>query len=196
MKMTIREKKLNSLGERRVQLRNSRFTLAFWLVTFAFCLMPPSASAQDDEPAPPPKKSITKEDRKRLDGEADLRSRTKLAVDMMTGSIDAAERLNAADNFEALFAEFGHYRGLLEYTLAFLQTQDPNENKSLNNWKRFEISLRSVTPRIESIRRELPVKYEEYVRDLEKCMRDARAKVSEALFSFTVLPSDKESGKQ
>jgi hypothetical protein len=191
-------KKGEQSDNRRVFLKMSRliFVLCFCLFTFFFVLSPSSTFAQGDEPVPPPRKSISKEERKRLDDVTDLRARTKLAIEMMNLSVDVAEKFNVASDFEAMFTEFGHYRGLLEYTLAFLQTQNPNENRSLDNYKRLEISLRSVAPRMETIRRDLPPRYEEYVRDLEKCMRDARSKVSDALFSYTVLPSDKENGKQ
>lgn len=158
------------------------------LFTFYFSLSPVSAQ-EDDDPAPPPLKLLTKEDRKRLDGVIDPKDRTKLVVEMMRSRIDAAEKRNTANDFDGLFRELGYFRALLEYSLAFLEKQDVNENKALDNYKRFELSLRAVLPRIETIRRELPLRYEGYVRDLAAFIREARSKAIEPLFDDTVLPA-------
>lgn len=160
----------------------SLFTISCSLIT---------VSAQDDDLAPPPLKLITKEDRKRLDSVPDLKERTKLAVDMMRLRIDAAERRNTANDFDGIFRELGYFRAVLDYSLAFLEKQDLNENKSLDNYKRLELSLRAVLPRIETIRRELPLRYEEYVRDLITYIREARNKAIEPMFDDTVLPEEK-----
>ena len=170
--------------------RYSRIVFCFSLFTIHFSLFT-AVSAQDDEPAPPPLKNITKEDRKRLDSVIDLKNRTKLATDMMRSRIDAAEKRNTANDFDGIFRELGYFRGLLDYSLAFLEKQDLGENKSLDNYKRFELSLRAVLPRIETIRRELPLRYEEYVRELITYIREARNKAIEPLFDDTVLPEEK-----
>jgi hypothetical protein len=47
--------------------------------------------------------------------------------------------------------------------------------------------LRSYTPRLELIRRDLPIKYEYYVRVLIKVLREARARAIDPLFDDTVL---------
>lgn len=161
-------------------------------VIFVLLLMPQSISAQDDdELAPPPLKLLAKEDRTRLEAEVDTRSKTKLAVEMMSSRIDKAKKVNAANDFDGVFRELGFFRALVDYTLGFLEKQNLKENKSLDNYKRLELSLRSATPRIESIRRELPLQYEEYVRKLLIHIRDARSKATDPLFSDTVLPTDK-----
>ena len=43
-------------------------------------------------------------------------------------------------------------------------------------------------PRLELIRRDMPERYEYYVRRLLKTVRDTRAKAVEPFFSSTVLP--------
>jgi hypothetical protein len=189
----VKSKKAKGKTPRAIGFESSTAAaiFVFCLFTFYFLLTPPLASAQDDDPLPPPPKLLTKQERTRLDGVPDLKARTKLAVDLIRSSIDTAEKLNATNNFDGLFAEFGHFRALVDYSLAFLQKQNPNENKSLDNYKRLEITLRTITPRIETIRRELPVRYEEYVRDLLNYVREARQKASDAMFSDTVLPTGK-----
>lgn len=166
-------------------------SLFFFLSLFTIhCSLFTVVSAQDeDDPLPPPPKLLTKQDRARLEGAADSKTRTKIAVELMRASIDEAEKLNATNNFDGLFAEFGHFRALVEYSLAFLQKQKPNDNKSLDNYKRLELNLHTLMPRIERIRREMPVRYEEYVRDLLRYVRDARRKAADAMLGDTVIPS-------
>lgn len=165
-------------------------------IIFVFLLAPQVVSAQDDDDlAPPPLKLLAKEDRAHLENETEIKVKTKLAVDMMRSHVDAAEKLNTANDFNGVFRELGFFRALVDYTLAFLEKQDMHENRSLDNYKRLELSLRAVTPRIEAIRRELPVQYEEYVRKLLIHIRDARSKASEPMFSDTVLPKEKQNEK-
>ncbi|HXG83878.1 MAG TPA: hypothetical protein VNI84_07615, partial [Pyrinomonadaceae bacterium] len=72
----------------------------------------------------------------------------------------------------------------------FLNKNDTGRGKVLNNFKRLELSLRRFVPRIELIRRELPAKYEFYVRNLIKNVRAARSKAVEPFFSDSVVPND------
>ena len=64
----------------------------------------------------------------------------------------------------------------------------------LNNFKRFEIGSANIAPRLELIRRDLPLKYEFYVRSLAVYLRNARAKAVEPLFSDTIVPPSKKTG--
>ena len=167
-------------------------SLAFCFSLFTIhCSLFTAVSAQDDDLAPPPLKIVTKEDRTKLDSEVDPKAKTKLAVEMLKLRIDAAEKLNAKEDFAGMFRELGHFRGLLDYTLVFLAQQDAKQNKSLDNYKRFELCLRAVAPRLETIRGDLPLRYEDYVRGLLIYIREARRKAIEPLFSDTVLPAEK-----
>lgn len=183
--------KAKRFGTSGVSIRYLRLVLYFSLFTFSFSLL--SVLAQDDPPdtAPPPIKMLSKDERTKLDAEQDPKSRTKLAVDLMHDRVDIAEKLSAAGDFDGLFRELGGFRALLDYSLAFLQKQDPNVGKSLDNYKRIELSLRAAMPRLETIRRELPLRYEEYVRELLIYVRDARTRAIEPLYSNTVLPTEK-----
>jgi len=175
--------------------RYLRIVVYFSLFTFSFSLL--SVVAQDDpDLAPPPLKIISKEERAKLDAEVDLKSRTKLAVELMRLRIDAAEKLNSGGSFDGVFRELGDFRALLDYSFAFLKRENSKDNKTLDNYKRIELSLRAVTPRLEAIRRELPMRYEEYVRQLMNYIRDARSKAAEHLFSDTVLPNEAKGEKE
>lgn len=108
---------------------------------------------------------------------------------MMKLRIDEAEKLNVSEDFDGVFREFGHFRGLLDYTLAFLEPLDTKQNRTLDNYKRLELCLRAAAPRIEAIRRELPMRYEDYTSELLIYIRDARRKINDSMFSDTVIPN-------
>ena len=86
-----------------------------------------------------------------------------------------------------MFDELGGFHALVDKTLDFLDHNDTGGGKVLNNFKRMEMSLRAFLPRLELIRRDLPEKYEFYVRDLAKYVRKARARAIEPLFGDTVV---------
>jgi len=176
-------------------LRHAVMLLSFSLFIITCSLI--AVSAQDDnDSVPPPVKVISKEDRAKLDAVADLKVRTKLAVDMLKLRVDAVEKLGAKEDFDGVFSELGKFRGLLDYTIGYLQKQDAKQNKTLDNYKRLELFLRSAAPRLEVIRRDLPLRYDEYVREFQIYIRDARRKVIEPLFGDTVPPTESVNGKQ
>lgn len=167
---------------------------AFAFIFFTLCFSSSVCLAQEDyELAPPPLKFVTKDEKDRLEGQADLKAKTKLALELMNERLVEGERLNSAGNFDGLFRELGRFRGLVDYTFGFLGKAGSADKKVLDNYKRLEISLRSFMSRVEVIHRELPVKYEEYVRGLMKYLRVARTKALDPQFSDTVLPGVKPS---
>jgi len=149
-------------------------------------------AAQDDPLviAPPPVRIISKDDRGRLDAVTDLKLRTKLTLEMMDGRLIAAQTHNAARDYNSVFTELGVFHGLMNDGLKFLKDK-PQTTKVLDMFKRFEIGLRGFAPRLEAIRRELPLTYEDYVRRLILYLRDARTSAIEPQFADTVIPGDK-----
>jgi hypothetical protein len=187
------------MKERSGQLRSATLpSVAFGLFVALFALLALAANtpAQTDDQldsVPPPPAIVTKEERANLAAQSDLKAKTKLALEYMNTRLAEAERLNATNDFDGLFRELGRYRGLLDHTLGFLHIGNQDDKKVLDNYKRLEISLRSSMIRIEAIRRELPVRYEDYVHGLVKYLRSAREKALEPQFGTTVLPGVKPS---
>lgn len=161
---------------------------ALTLFTFYFLFFTLSVSAQDDpnEIAPPPLKAVSKDEKTRLLEAPDVKAHTKLALDMMNSRLVSAEKLSAANDFEGMFRELGYFHGLMENGLDFLIKRDTGAGKVLDNFKRLEIGLRGFVPRLETIRRELPPRFEDYVRKLIISVRDTRAKAVDPMFSDTV----------
>ena len=166
------------------------------LVAFVLCLSL-SANAQtpplDDEDefdpnaAPPPVRAMTSSERTQLDGHQGLKDRTKLALALMSSRLSNAEEFNAKSEFAAMYNELGGFHALMDDTLEFLENA-PRRDKTLDNLKRFEMTLRSFAPRLALIRREAPPEYDSYVRSLLRYLRDARSKAIEPLFGDSVVP--------
>lgn len=174
------------------RLKNfSLFAFYFSLLICCLCL---NASAQQEEPpegsAPPPLSIMSKQEKSSLDAETDISERTKLSLILMEARLKNAEDFSAKSSFAEMSDELGCFNALMQNTLSFLNRNDTGRGKVLNNFKRLEISLRGFAPRIELIRRDLPLKYEFYVRMLLKKVREARSKAIEPMFSDSVVPVD------
>jgi len=140
--------------------------------------------------APPPLKIITKTEKSQLEAETDIKRRTILSIKLMEARLLKAENLTAAEDFQAMFAELGGFHALMDDTIDFLRKHDNDSNKVLYNFKRIELTLRKYNTRLELIRRELPIRYEPYVRKLVKYVREARSKAVEPFFDDSVMPGN------
>ncbi|MEO5860427.1 MAG: hypothetical protein ABIR33_15940 [Pyrinomonadaceae bacterium] len=169
-----------------------------YLVLFAFTLFlavavgaqPPIPDGEDDfdpDAAPPPVKAMSNTERTQLDGQPGLKERTKLALALMSSRLSKAEELNAKNEFAGMYNELGGFHALMDNTLEYLETA-PRKDKTLDNLKRFEMTLRGFAPRLALIRREAPQEYDHYVRVLLRYLRDARSKAIEPLFGDSVVP--------
>jgi hypothetical protein len=169
--------------------------LIFALMVFAFLTLPSSGRAQvvDDisQTAPPPPKLLSKEEKEQLSAVFETKKVTKLALELMEIRMKKAEEADARDDFQAMFTELGGFHALMDYTLNFLLNRHEKGKKAFNDFKKYEIGLRTFTSRIELIRRDLPIKYEFYVRTLFKYLRETRAKAIDPLFGDSVV-RDKE----
>ena len=171
--------------------RNSIFVFA---LPFVICLFVNLGIKAQDEIPPnvelPPVKSISKDEKSSLAAATDVKIHTKLAIELMDVRLKKAEELSIQESFNEMFNELGGFHALMDDTIKFLNKNDPGRGKVLDNFKRFELALRAFSPRIELIRRELPDKYEFYVRRLLKSVRDTRAKAVEPLFTDTIVPTN------
>ena len=163
-------------------------TAAILFFSFVTChLSLVTVYAQEDELAPPPIRTVTKDERAKLNEQADVKIRTKLAIEMMNTHLASAEQLDARADLDGMFRELGGFHGLLDNTLEYLTRHNNDSNKMLDNFKRLEIGLRGFATRLETIRRELPTKYEDYVRTLLKYVREARSRAVDPFFDDNVI---------
>lgn len=149
-----------------------------------------SISGQDTDvtdTAPPPLRKISESEQKFLNAETNVKRRTQVALNLMSSRLTRAEDFFAKGQYAELYLELGAFHGLMDNTLLFLERSTRTESKALNDLKRFEIGLRTFSPRLEVIRRDLPAKYEYYVRGLLRYVREARTRAVEPLFGDSVI---------
>ena len=165
------------------------------LAVFVLIASLSSSYAQGDHPldlAPPPLKMMSTQEKERLSAIQKPKDRIKLLLEMMRARMTAAERLDASDEHAAMFTELGGFHALMDSGLSYLNKQDQDDRKVLDTFKRLEIGLREFPPRLEAIRRDLPLEYEDYVRRLIRYLRQARTIATEPLFGDTVLPEQEQ----
>jgi hypothetical protein len=168
-------------------LRRNVFLLFLALFLLAFFV--PALLAQDDDAdaAPPPIKALPKPEKDELAGEPSLKDRTKISLELMDGHIAAAERLSDQHDPNGAFKQLGIFEALMDDSVGYLVKNDTNSNKTLDALRKLEIGLRAFMPRLETIRRILPLNCDDYVRKLMKNLRDARAKAVDPMFSDSVV---------
>jgi hypothetical protein len=174
-------------------IRSNVFARALLVVSLfaaAAIAQPPDDEDIEFDPnaAPPPVRAMSSTERTQLDAQQGLKDRTKLALALMSSRLSKAEELNAKNDHTAMYSELGGFHALMDDTLEFLEAA-PRKDKTLDNLKRFEMTLRGFAPRLALIRRESPPEYDHYVRVLIKYLRDARSKAIEPLFGNQVVPS-------
>lgn len=166
--------------------------LTFLLVSLSFISFGQGASAQDDDDyafaAPPPVRSMSKDEHGQLAGASGVKNRTKLALELMNARLARAEEFNTRGDFTQMYNELGGFHALMDDTLEFLTESNKERSGVLNNFKRFEIGLRAFAPRLGVLRREIPPEFDPYLKSLIRYLRDARTKAVEPLFADTVVP--------
>jgi DNA repair ATPase RecN len=167
-----------------------RFSGALALVLISLFVTPASAQVQLPENiAPPPVRVLSKEEKKALEALTDHKARTKLTLDLMEARLRKAEELGVAESYAEAVKELAGFQALMNNAMQFLQRNNDGRGSILNTFKRFELALRGFSPRIETIRREAPERFEYHVREILRGLRDARSSAVEPLFGNTVLPT-------
>lgn len=139
---------------------------------------------------PPPLKIISKAEINQLKAEPKMKNRTKLSLELMDIRLVNAEKFAGNKNYVEMFNELGKFHALVDNAIDYLDKNDNGGGKVLDNFKRFELGLRKFLPKLELIRRELPAKYEYYVRGLAKQVRDARSRCVEPMFDDSVVSNN------
>jgi hypothetical protein len=170
-----------------------RAAASLFLLILLLGIDPSATSAQRDgeDIAPPPLKLLSREEIAELEKVSGVSARTKLALQLMEARVLKAEEHRSREEWDEMFKQLGSFHGLMDNTLDFLSNSDRDKGKVLGNLKKLEIELRKFRPRLEVLRREVPLRYERYVRNLITYLRDARAQAVEPLFSDTVVPQRK-----
>lgn len=148
--------------------------------------------------APPPMRYLPEEVHRRLEGEADLKARTHLALDLAEERLARAAQQADADRFEEATAELGVYEALVADAVASVQTSGRSKNKQRDILKRVEMTLRSHVPRLETIRRNLPAAFAAYFKSGIEFVNAQRDLALNTFYDNTVIrepPPGKEKEK-
>lgn len=173
--------------------RSAPGRMVTWVLALSGFLLFSAAAAWSQPPedlsqtAPPPAKTLSKEEKDLLNSQADLKKYTKIALELMEIRMKKAEEADNRDDFEGMFVELGAFHALMDHSLDFLLKKHNDGKKAFNDFKRYELGIRGFSPRMELLRRDLPIKYEYYVRVLMKYLREARSKAIDPMFGDSVV---------
>src|SRR5688572_18208039 len=99
-----------------------------------------TASAQDprppDDTAPPPLRTISREERALIDAERDSKDRIKLTLELATTHLTTTENQTMRQDYEKAAAAAGRYWALIEDAFAFLKPMKSDSNKTKDLYKR------------------------------------------------------------
>jgi hypothetical protein len=153
----------------------------------------PAVCAQEPQPqptpltAPPPFKTIVKEERAAIEDARDSQKRLKLTIEFASGHLTRAEQHTARTDYEAASAEVGMYHALIESALEFLSTFKRDTNKTRDLYKRLELALRADGPRLTAMRRITPLEFAVWIKQVEDFARDGRTEALNSFYGHTVV---------
>lgn len=165
----------------------------FLILPFTFYLFTFAAFGQDDPPkdvVPYPEKIFSDEETKALKEANGIKNRTELSLRFMDIRLANALFLAQKPSFKLALNDLGSYQLLLEDALKFLKSNDTEKDKVQNTLKKFEMTLRKHTNRLEIIRREMPYKYGWHVERIMKVLDDARDSALDPLFSDNIVKTN------
>src|SRR5215213_11139008 len=137
--------------------------------------------------APPPFKTITKEERAQIDQTNDSGKKLKLTIELARAHLTTAEQHTAREAYEAASAEIGMYHALIESALDFLSSIKRESNKTRDLYKRLELALRGDGPRLTAMRRITPLEFAVWIKQVEDFARDGRTEALNSFYGHTVV---------
>ena len=178
--------------------RQFALLLPLFLLAFVFI---PTVNAQEAQPqptpltAPPPFKTITKEERAQIEQTRDSGKRLRLTIDLANAHLTTAEQHTTQENYDAASAAIGMYHALIENALEFLSTFKRDSNKTRDLYKRLELSLRAHGPRLTAMRRTTPLEFAVWLKQVEDFARDARTEALNSFYGHTVVRDPQKTEK-
>ena len=152
------------------------------------------ASGQE-QPAPPPLKTISRLERSQINESKDAKERVRITLELALVHLAEAETKTSQHDYPAAAAGAGRYRALVEDIFSFLKTMKTDSNKTRDLYKRVELALRAHGPRLSAIRRGTPSEYSVWIKEIEDYARNGRTEALDSFYGHTVV-SDKPSDQQ
>lgn len=171
------------------QLNISRLTVLLFII-FGFTIGANAQTPKMDDIAPPPLSVLSKGENDQLKTETDVKKRTQLAIELMQARLDKSETLCDQKLYRESLDELGNFQAIITDALRYLNRNNNGRKKVQYNYKRLDINLRQLLPRLELLRRKMPFRYGYHVKNLMRYVSKTRAKATDSLFANTVLPDD------
>jgi len=140
--------------------------------------------------APPPMKFVSRDEREQLNGAADPKAHTRIAIDLASEHLSHAEQFTSQKEYDAAAEEIGRYLGLIDDTLRFLSTMNSDKAKTRDLYRHLDIALRGQMPRLTVMRRTTPVEYAINIKAAEDFVRNARSDALDSFYGHTVIRDD------
>ncbi|HYP50010.1 MAG TPA: hypothetical protein VEQ34_03655 [Pyrinomonadaceae bacterium] len=176
---------------------NGLFSLVavFCLTGFVFGQEAQTVDNQgSDDIAPPPVFAMSGTEKSQLTNESDLKRRTQLCLMLADARLRRAEEATDREDFQAALLDLGSYQAIIENHIKFLERGNYSDGKVRDNFRRMDITLRSYTPRIETIRRTTPFEFAVHLKSILNFTRDARARALDSFFSDSILSTETAGG--
>lgn len=164
------------------------------LLLISLCV--PAIYAQDPQPtpltAPPPFKTIAKEERAQIEQTRDSGKRLKMTIDFAVVHLTKAEQHTTQSNYDAAAEEVGMYHALIENALGFLSSFKRDSNKTRDLYKKLELALRAHGPRLTNMRRTTPLEHAVWLKKVEDFAREGRTEALNSFYGHTVVRESKK----
>lgn len=181
---------------------STAYLAARLLVLFGFLALacaesvaqPGTATLPQEDIAPPPMRHIPDSVRRQLADEKDLKSRTRLSLDLADATLARSAEHVAAERWEQATGELGVYEAIVADAINYVQSSGPIKNKQRDVLKRIEMTLRAHVTRLETIRRSLPARHAVYVKTTIDFVLEQRDNALNAFYDDTVIPDARPNG--
>ena len=138
-------------------------------------------------PAPPPMRTISREERAQLTEAKDPKARIRTTIDLMGNRLTRIEDYTNQKQFAQASEELGGYLGLIDDVRAFCGGLNHDKGSTRDLYRHLEIALRMQIPRLAVVRRTTPVAYAVHLKDAEEYVRETRSEALDSFYGHSVL---------
>jgi len=132
-------------------------------------------------------KAISREERARIDESKDPKARVRTMLELAEAHLAKAEAKTSQDDYAGASAELGRYWMLIEGVLDYLNPMSHDSNKTRDLYKRLELTLRAQGPRLALMRRNTPLEYAVWIKEIEEFARNGRTEALNSFYGHTVV---------
>ena len=108
-------------------------------------------------------------------------------LELAEAHLAKAETKTSQDDYAGASAELGRYWMLIEGVLDYLNPMSHDSNKTRDLYKRLELTLRAQGPRLALMRRNTPLEYAVWIKEIEEFARNGRTEALNSFYGQTVV---------